>query len=975
MRKGARRIMEGSWERGANGAGGGDGETNHSSPSRPQSKGGPSSFAAAPNGHGSLPSTTHNGRVSSSHNTTLVSGHQDLPFLVTHFLSRYEPPPQAQAGASRRTTATTDEPAAKRRKDDKRQEAVDRIRRAASELASSFELLGAFNTLGRDACGADRPTAYADLARRYAPFLLTNQGPFMGNLPLLDSIVRSSGGITSVHKVENSSALPWSLLEAAYEGSVPTSGRICPQTHKVAFRDSTEPENRFGSSMVLSEDPEHRNEEEQQLSDRLKPAEAMRRHLRHRIGALANRLEVESTLRALGSAANRAADVSNPVHAAEDEGVGFDPTRVSSQLHRRLQEQNARLMRSYSEAAKSREEAKFSHMGQRWNSDVKKGAFLRQLLKTGRRHFAREIATVPSRLSREYSGRFDTLTCSEVTLSTLKTRLSHAVTISCHLIYPIYCLKFDKSGQYFLTGADDQVVKLFKLGYGYSSTSGAGDVANMRGAVLVCTLRGHAGVVTDIDVSPDNRLVATASGDGDVRVWELHGGRPIAILRGHVGGANMISWSTLVPNQVCSVGDDGSTRIFDVSMAIDGTPHNVSNGQSEIDGLQGQQPEGVPVEQQPAGGGGNPNAAIDLANHFANNVPGDFVANAVLEKGVTLVAELRPRSVDTGRSSRSNQQAMRVMCIARCPLGGIFATGSGDGCVHVWTDAEDYSTTTDADDLSNEFDVEDASKLLGPSFEESLAGSEKDEFVIPNSSGASQERLITILRGHAEAVTDILFSNAGDRLLTASMKDGAVFVWSLAGVADVSSTSLSKVSQLSIQLVPVCWNSRSESLPEVSCDGVAWTCDDSRIVTSQSCPSKSDPAEIVAGSQMLNVWDSRSGKCLMGILSSHDKLCSAIAPHPTLPAIVAFAGADGKIKVWDLDKGDCFFSHTNTLNHGPVEPASNRGSLSGFLDIQFSPDGLLLIATDESGRVTILDALSSEISGLPTWMNEQVSLG
>ena len=318
---------------------------------------------------------------------------------------------------------------------------------------------------------------------------------------------------------------------------------------------------------------------------------------------------------------------------------------------------------------------------------------------------------------------------------------------------------------------------------------------------------------------------------------------------------------------------------------------------------------------------------------------------------------------------------MRVMCIARCPLGGKFATGSGDGCVHVWTDAEDYSTTTDADDLSNEFDVEDARSLLGPSFEQSLAGFGKDEVVIPKSSGASQERLITTLRGHTEAVTDIVFNNAGDRLLTASMKDGAVFVWSLTGVADVSSTALSKVSQLSIQLVPVCWNSRSENLPEVSCDAVAWTCDDSRIVTSQSCPSKSDPAEIVAGSQMLNVWDSRSGKCLMGILSSHDKLCSTIAPHPTLPAVVAFAGTDGKINVWDLDKGDCFFSHVNILNHGPIEPVSKRGSLSGFLDIQFSSDGLVLVATDESGRVTILDALGSEIPGLPTWMNEQVSWG
>jgi WD40 repeat protein len=61
-----------------------------------------------------------------------------------------------------------------------------------------------------------------------------------------------------------------------------------------------------------------------------------------------------------------------------------------------------------------------------------------------------------------------------------------------------------------------------------------------RGAVLVCTLRGHAGVINDIDVSSDNSLLATASEDGDCRVWGLKDGCPVAILRGHAGGANMV---------------------------------------------------------------------------------------------------------------------------------------------------------------------------------------------------------------------------------------------------------------------------------------------------------------------------------------------------------------------------------------------------------------------------------------------------
>jgi hypothetical protein len=131
------------------------------------------------------------------------------------------------------------------------------------------------------------------------------------------------------------------------------------------------------------------------------------------------------------------------------------------------------------------------------------------------------------------------------------TRLSHAATINAHLHFPVYCLRFDRTARYFITGADDYLIKVFYLGAAQSSkiknpVDGSRDLkcnygANARGAVLVCSLRGHAGVINDIDVSSDNCFLATASVDGDVRIWGLKDGCPIAILRGHKGGANMVS--------------------------------------------------------------------------------------------------------------------------------------------------------------------------------------------------------------------------------------------------------------------------------------------------------------------------------------------------------------------------------------------------------------------------------------------------
>jgi len=142
----------------------------------------------------------------------------------------------------------------------------------------------------------------------------------------------------------------------------------------------------------------------------------------------------------------------------------------------------------------------------------------------------------------------------ETVRSMLYHRFSHAATINAHLSYPVYCLRFDRTGRYFITGADDYLVKVFCLGgnintsvvvqknhHQLTTTARLDPASYTRGAVLVCTLKGHAGVVNDICVSSDNSFLATASEDGDCRVWGLKDGCPVAILRGHTGGANMVS--------------------------------------------------------------------------------------------------------------------------------------------------------------------------------------------------------------------------------------------------------------------------------------------------------------------------------------------------------------------------------------------------------------------------------------------------
>ena len=187
----------------------------------------------------------------------------------------------------------------------------------------------------------------------------------------------------------------------------------------------------------------------------------------------------------------------------------------------------------------------------------------------GRKRSSSVPVRIPSYVPRENSSFFDTLTrqygaggsfgprlpkrihgatpsdkaAAETRKSILAKRLTYSMTASAHLAFPVYCLAFDKTGRYFVTGADDCLVKVFYIGAARSNATTQRTFSygsNDHSAVLVCTLRGHAGVICDIDVSADNAFLATASDDGDCRVWGLKDGTPIAILRGHKDGANMV---------------------------------------------------------------------------------------------------------------------------------------------------------------------------------------------------------------------------------------------------------------------------------------------------------------------------------------------------------------------------------------------------------------------------------------------------
>lgn len=113
----------------------------------------------------------------------------------------------------------------------------------------------------------------------------------------------------------------------------------------------------------------------------------------------------------------------------------------------------------------------------------------------------------------------------------------------------VYCVLFDRSGKYIITGADDLLVKL------WSAIDGR----------LLATFRGASAEITDIAINLDNTLLAAGSLDHILRVWDLQTGGPIAVLCSHTGmitSVNFCPSPRMDPKYLVTTSTDGSVAFW-----------------------------------------------------------------------------------------------------------------------------------------------------------------------------------------------------------------------------------------------------------------------------------------------------------------------------------------------------------------------------------------------------------------------------
>lgn len=558
-------------------------------------------------------------------------------------------------------------------------------------------------------------------------------------------------------------------------------------------------------------------------------------------------------------------------------------------------------------------------------------------------------------------------------------------TISGHMLNPAYCVVFDKTGEYLITGADDLLLKIW----------------NVKKGLLVHTLKGHQGYISLIEVSPDNSMVASSCTQGMIRLWNLFDGRCLKVLN-HGSAVNWIKFD-LFTGSLASVGEDGNCIVWDIAKIIYdqsvaySSDENFQSNSSLINILiaedQGIENNFSHTISKPMT---LPSATIvtvdaDIISHDALSTPPRITygmsRNTSNFKGLfawsrdskdndqyaVLVLTHLPESLQlNGLTTTSpTEDAIKVNCLDISPLGDILITGCEDGIARVWRFA-------DVDEQERQL------RSLQPAIGDNMSLNSLRDLLSPfdfRRMQAISNHLLQRLEGHVSSITDIRFSNLGDRIVTGSLDDGTIRIWSfnrnytrnehiflsLKDDEIISASNTSIASNAASHNGPArrtSSSSRKQNKTELF--NVAWTCDDTRVITLQSIPiannnnislaSVSNSKETSLPTR-LKVWDSFTGDLLRVVPIVSELSCKLLATHPTNPLIVLTSGVDGYVRLWNIEY-ECllnkhYVNDSRTINSIDMQ-ANHISNPAHLVDVSFSPDGHYIAITDIIGRLTLL---------------------
>jgi WD40 repeat protein/serine/threonine protein kinase len=422
-------------------------------------------------------------------------------------------------------------------------------------------------------------------------------------------------------------------------------------------------------------------------------------------------------------------------------------------------------------------------------------------------------------------------------------------------------------------------------------------------------LSGHAGRVGCVTFSSDGKRVASASGDGTVKVWDAATDQETLTLKAHSNGARCVAFSPdgkrLASGSWFSDTGPGELKVWD---AISGQEMLTLKGHSNGVASVAFSPDGTRLTSADWGyGPGEIKLWDTMSGREMLTLKGhkEYVTCVAFSPDGRRLASasgdstMRLWDAATGRETLILKGHERpVSSVAWSPDGRRVASAGEDATVRVW----DATTGQEILTLKGHNGV-----LLTVTFSPDgrrLASAGVDRMVRVWDATSGQE--VLTLKGHSEVIYSVAFSPDGQRLASAS-GDQTLKMW------DVTT------DQEALRL----------TLPG-AVRGVVWSPDGKQLACA-------------CWDNTVRVWDptlDRESLTLMG----HTGMVSCVAFSPDGKRI-ASGSADHTVRVWDATSGH----ETLTLK----KLSSPRG-------VAFSPDGKRLASGHYDGRVRVWNATTGQ---------------
>lgn len=471
----------------------------------------------------------------------------------------------------------------------------------------------------------------------------------------------------------------------------------------------------------------------------------------------------------------------------------------------------------------------------------------------------------------------------------------------------------------------------------------------------------HEGTITDLAVSNDGKLLATACGDGTARLVDSRSGKTLFVLAGHTAAV----WSPdFSPDgrQLATASSDGTVRLWDVASG---------------------------AERRVLRGNGKGVAALDFGPEGLLAVS-SWERSA--ERGVWGVVNVW--DAESGERLEHLEHGVKpIAALAFSPDGSRLAAGTWDSDVALWHVGEwgtpvrvfpprneDYQAVRDlafspdgkelavcyADGRARRYDAA-TQTLLGTLDTTSLGNVKELEDVAYLPDGArlatvgadltlrlwerASGRLLGEYAGHERAVQSVVASPDGSWLYTGDA-EGSVRAWDLAVLAPERtvwrgpSTSYSLALDPSgeraaltgwegpLRIVEVASGLELAAWPAHGASGVGvdWSADGRWLA------STGNDGRVV-------LWDATSHALVRELENIGDQiLCARFSPDSKL---LAAPGKGGNVVLWSVPDGVLAGS------------LAAEGGRVGYL--AFSPDGTRLAACHPDGRVLLWDVARKEL--------------